>query len=373
MKLLRLYIHNSGILKNTRIDFTHHSEIQNMICLAGVNGSGKTTVMELIFNLINFINPDLSLQNIFFDRLKPNVLTRTEFAQLDILLEGKLLSLVLGEKKNVQSDVKYTGKQSFIIESEIQNMIKHFENAVVKTSEGDNYEPVLIQELTRVRGAERFSNRKVDKKEIHFFEPLLNRLEEISTDEKASQNIFQNMPAVYFFNAHDREIRDIRYNSIPQEKRKYEIAHRYSPKNDDLTKTLVFYDYAYSDKFNDLKNWVNKHILVGKTIEKIDRVNFQVVIKTKDGKEHGLELLSSGEESLLIIATQLYLRASENTIFLIDEVDQSLHPEFQERVMRLLRQLQEDKCCQIMVSSHSEIIWNTFEEQAIIDLTEMVM
>lgn len=50
MKLLRLYIHNSGVFKNTLIDFTHHGEPQNLICLAGVNGSGKTTVMELMLN-----------------------------------------------------------------------------------------------------------------------------------------------------------------------------------------------------------------------------------------------------------------------------------------------------------------------------------
>ena len=44
MKILRLYIHNSGVFKNTLIDFTHHGEPQDIICLAGVNGSGKTTI-----------------------------------------------------------------------------------------------------------------------------------------------------------------------------------------------------------------------------------------------------------------------------------------------------------------------------------------
>jgi ABC-type Mn2+/Zn2+ transport system ATPase subunit len=362
MKLLRLYIHNSGVFKNTIIDFTHHDEPQDLICLAGVNGSGKTTVMELIFNLINFINPDLSLQNIFFDRLKPNVLTWTEFAQLDVLIEDKVLSLVLGEQNNIQTNSKYTGKQGFIIENEIKSLIQHFENTVVKTPKDDNDEPILSlnRKLTGIREAELFFKRQNDWKEEQVVEPLRQKVE-------------KNRASVYFFNAHDREILDIRYSSIPQEKRKYEIAHRYNPNKDDLKKTLIFYDYAHPEKFNDLKVWVNKHVLVGKKIKGIDRVHFQVVVETKDGKEHGLDRLSSGEESLLIIATQLYLRAYKNAIFLIDEVDQSLHPEFQEQVIRVLKQLQKDKSCQILVSSHSEIIWNAFEDKGFISLTELVI
>jgi len=372
MKLLRLYIHNSGVFKNTLIDFTHHGEPQDLICLAGVNGSGKTTVMELIFNLINFINPDLSLQNIFFDRLRANVLTWTEFAQLDVLIEGKVLSFVLGDKNNVQIHSEYTGRQGFIIENEIKTLIKHFENNVIKTPEDENNESILIRKLTGVREAERFSNRKIDWKEEHVVKPLIEKVENIY-EEKVTQNVFQNRPSVYFFNAHDREIQDIRYSSIPQEKPKYKITHKYTPNDDDLTKTLVFYDYALPEKFNHLTVWVNKHVLVEKSIKKIDRLNFQVVIETKDGGEHGLEQLSSGEESLLILATQLYLRASPNAIFLIDEIDQSLHPEFQEKVMRLLKQLQKDKGCQILVSSHSEIIWDAFKDKGFISLTELVI
>jgi ABC-type lipoprotein export system ATPase subunit len=369
MRLLRLYIHNSGVFKNTLIDFTHHGEAQDLICLAGVNGSGKTTVMELIFNLINFINPDLSPENIFFDRLRANVLTWTEFAQLDILIDDKVLSLVLGDSNNIQIHNEYKGKQAFIIENEIKTMIKHFEDNVIKTPENDDN---ISKKVTGLRVAEWFSNRKIIYKEEQIVKPLIQQVEKIYKEGKITNDI-HNMPFIYFFNSHDREILDIRYSSIPQEKRKYEIAHRYNPDKDDLTRTLVFYDYALSEKFNSLKAWINKHVLVGKTIKEIDRINFQVVIETKEGEKHGLELLSSGEESLLIIATQLYLRASQNSIFLIDEVDQSLHPEFQEQVMRLLKQLQTDTDCQIIISSHSDIIWDSFEDQGFISLTELVI
>jgi len=341
-----------------------------MLCLAGVNGSGKTTVMELIFNIFNFMNPNFSLKNIFEDSLKPNILTRTDFAQLDISVDGKILSLVLGDASEIQADVQHHEHQGFIIENEIKTMISFFENNFVKTPEGEEDSAVRIGfgEVDR-----RFSERHIEKKNTDIFDSLLSNIDKSLYDENAVQNENGSLPFIYFFNAHDREILDIRYAFIPRDKPVYRIAHRYSPKKDDLKKKLIYYSFAYQNKFESFKDWVNKYVLIGKQIDKIDKVNFQVVIKTADGREHGLELLSSGEESLLIIAAQLYLRASESAIFLIDEVDQSLHPEFQGKVIKLLFQLQRDKGCQIIVSSHSEIIWDAFNERGLLDLTEMVM
>jgi len=265
MRVLRLYIQECGLFEHTLIDFTHDGNAQDIVCLAGVNGTGKTTIIELIFHLILLLKPSLSPQDISYDRLKPNILTRVQFAQLDILFFDGIISLVVGE------------------------------------------------------------------------------------------------------------IQDIRYASIPSEKPKYNLAHRYSPDDDDLNKTLVYYDYAYQEKFESLKNWVNENILVGKSLEKIDRPNFKALIKSDKGHYHGIELLSSGEESLLIIAMQIYLKAHKNSIFIIDEIDQSLHPEFQRKMISLIGKLQKEKDCQIILSSHSEIVWRYFDKKGLIDLTQMVL
>ncbi|MCK5716476.1 MAG: AAA family ATPase [Thiomargarita sp.] len=358
MKLLRLYIHNSGVFKNTLIDFTHNNKPQNLICLAGVNGSGKTTVMELIFNLINFLQPNiLFTSDIFFDRLKPHILTWTEFAQLDILIENQVLSLVLGDEKNIQYDKQYKDQQSFIIENDIKMIVEQYENHLFKAPTHKN-NVMVSQMLTNT-----FHNRQINRKETKIVKALL---------KKVTQDI--NMPLIYLFNAHTREIQDIRYSSvIPQEKQKEDIACKYHPIQEDIKQTLISYDYAYPDKFKELIAWLNKHVLVDKSIKGIDRINFQVIIETRDSSKHVLERLSAGEESLLIIAFKLYLKASHNTIFLIDEVDQSLHPEFQERMIRLIKQLQSEKGCQIMISSHSDIIWNAFKDKGFISLTELVI
>ncbi len=226
MKLLRLYIHNCGVFQNTLIDFTRNNEHQNMLCLAGANGSGKTTVMELIFNIFNFMNPNLSIQNISFDRLKPNILTRTDFAQLDISVGGKILSLVLGDSSKIQTDVQHPEHQGFIIENEIKTMISRFENNVVKTPEDEDQPAVMNTKVSGIRESERFSDRHIEKKNTDIFDSLLSSIDKSFYDENIAQNEDGRLPFIYFFNAHDREILDIRYASIPKDKPVYQITHR---------------------------------------------------------------------------------------------------------------------------------------------------
>jgi len=369
MKILRLYIQHCGVFHQTLIDFTHEGIAQDVLCIAGVNGSGKTTVIELIFNLIALLNPQLSLQDFSYDRLKANILTRVEFSQLDIEIDNKIISLVIGSAEKIQKT--NSDKQVFIIESDLKPLISQYENSVIKTPENEDESDIILR-VKEFKANKDFSERVVDKKNSEIIQPLIDDIEK-SLSIKNGQKDNKSLPSVYFFNAHDREIRDIRYNSIPNEKLKYQLTHKYHPRNDDLKKTLVYYDYAYQEKFEQLKDWLNKYILVGKSIEKIDRPNFNVVIKTNQGSTHGLELLSSGEESLLIIATQLYLRARENAVFIIDEIDQSLHPEFQEKIISTIKLLQKEKSCQVIVSSHSDIIWKNFKDKGLIDLTETVL
>lgn len=368
MRVLRLYIQDCGVfVKPTLIDFTHNSEAQDILCLAGVNGAGKTTVVELIFNLISLLDSDISPQHITFDRLKPNVLTRVEFAQLDILVEEKVISLVIGKSEQIE---RCKGlEQAFIIEPDLSSLILDVENALIKIPENEEISPT-IEQLAILKAAENFSNRVKLSENIEKFKPLI---EQIKSSNKTGLDKNLDLPFVYFFNAHDREIQDIRYDSIPNESPKYRLTCRYHQQRDDLKKVLIYYDYAYPKKFNELKNWINQHILIDKIIDRIDRPSFSVVIKAKNGRYHGLELLSSGEESLLIIAMQIYLKAHRNSIFIIDEIDQSLHPEFQEKIITVMKKLQTEKQCQIIITSHSEIVWSAFETKGLIDLTEMVL
>jgi|GEM_PF-1112899 len=376
MRVLRIYIQECGVFECTLIDFTYQNKAQDIICIAGVNGTGKTTVLELIFNLISLLNLSISPEDISYDRLKPNILSRVKFAQLDILIDGKILSLVIGQPSEIQKDNNSGLQQAFIIAPELGSLIFQFENTIIKPPEEEEEKIRVIKRFKEFKDfydENNVSERSIIQKDTSIFESLISKIKEaIDTPESPTIKNLE-LPFIYFFNAHDREIKDIRYVSIPKEKPHYDLARRYHPNKDDINKYLVYYEYAYQNEFESLIAWINDNVLVDKYIDKIDRPNFNVLIKTKNGKHHGLELLSSGEESLLIIAIQLYLRSHKNSIFIIDEIDQSLHPEFQEKIIVLIKKLQELKKCQIIISSHSKIIWNNFHKQGLVNLTEVVL
>ena len=50
MKIKNLYIENKKRLKNLSISFENNSEILDTVVLTGINGTGKTTVLEAIYD-----------------------------------------------------------------------------------------------------------------------------------------------------------------------------------------------------------------------------------------------------------------------------------------------------------------------------------
>lgn len=53
MKVTKLFIDNYKVFKDFHLDLTHDGKPQDLIVLAGVNGSGKTTILEVINGLLN--------------------------------------------------------------------------------------------------------------------------------------------------------------------------------------------------------------------------------------------------------------------------------------------------------------------------------
>ena len=83
-----------------------------------------------------------------------------------------------------------------------------------------------------------------------------------------------------------------------------------------------------------------------------------------------LEQLSSGEQNILIMLLELRRRLIPHSIVLIDEIENSLHPAFQHRIVNGLKRLQEIIPFQLIVTSHSLTILEAFGTQSARILTQ---
>ncbi|OHD13810.1 MAG: hypothetical protein A2086_07640 [Spirochaetes bacterium GWD1_27_9] len=368
MKVLRIFLYNTGVHKKRVIEFTdNNGNFKNFICLAGVNGTGKTTLFDLIENLGRFLNRKVQLNDFSINIERENVLSLVDFVQIDFLIDNKIISVVIGDEKYIQND--NTKEQMFIIENNVKEIIRKFEDDLKSQTEEKN---ISMIEKTRFEFYSReFAKRAKRLKKTKNNKSFFPVLQEISNN--IDKNLIQNqtnLPFIYYFSDNDKKIIDTRYKILPKYELRYDIVHKYSPSQDDLKGLLVYFDYAFNDKYLQLVEWINKNIFEDKEILQIDRPNFNVLIKTNTGDTHNIDYLSSGEKSILVILVNIFLFANEQSIILIDEIEKSLHPQFQEKLLNLIKKLQKERGFQVIISAHSRKIWEDLQEDEIIDLTK---
>ncbi|MBS9774120.1 MAG: ATP-binding protein [Tenacibaculum sp.] len=83
----------------------------------------------------------------------------------------------------------------------------------------------------------------------------------------------------------------------------------------------------------------------------------------KDDTDIPLVQLSSGEKQLIILLTEALLQKGEETLFIADEPELSLHIEWQRKVISSIRKLNPNS--QIIVATHSPEIVGKFKESVI--------
>lgn len=94
-----------------------------------------------------------------------------------------------------------------------------------------------------------------------------------------------------------------------------------------------------------------------------------VKISDKEKEEVPLEYLSSGEQHLIVLIGELLFKAEENSLVLIDEPEISFHPEWQEKFLGILENIQRENKFSALISTHSPILigdrWDSVIELAL--------
>ena len=100
------------------------------------------------------------------------------------------------------------------------------------------------------------------------------------------------------------------------------------------------------------------------------RDNEKVIFKNDNEKEFDIDNLSTGEKTLLSKVLYLYFKDVKNQIILIDEPELSLHPAWQNRVLKLYENFAKENNCQIIIATHSPHIIGSAKNEYIRILTE---
>lgn len=326
IQLKSLRVIDCGPLKDVCIDFTDAAtgEPLPVTLIVGANGSGKTTILELI----------TALAQVMAVRGEDEiVLQRARYAQADWIVDGVAFTSFYGERlsspelaEDHYGQFTRSGKPP-----ESQNGGNLAYNMMsLRMHQSDTDIPFV-------------ADWKVKAGQVNTF----------------------TLPSVLYF-PFDRILVPVQGNQLYREETKYEWVHRYETVRSfkgSLSSYLVWLEYSDPRAFEQVRSVLNRIAGGNKTFE-IDRKNLRAVVRTSSGDTHDLSLLSSGEQNLLILLLELRRRLLPGSIVLIDEIENSLHPAFQHRIAQALLQLQEEVPFQLIATTHAETFVDVFGTKA---------
>ena len=328
---------NIGPLKDVTLDFTDPSgnPRQNTL-IGGANGNGKTTVLELIFALLELLDPALSFSKAFIPSLIYDPFK--QYAHLALVIDDIPITIPYGQRPDA---FEATGELLAIYQEEGL---------------------VLGQKpVSHIRSQE---TRQANSK---FFESIQNRIAAQENMKLAFNNITLDAkddslvtPSVLFF-PHSRVISPTQGTNLSIEDTVYQWAYGFETVRTfagSLNSYLVWLEYSDTEEFQRVIVFLGKHLDDKKF--GIHRKTLSSTVTTRDGQTHNLDKLSSGEQNLLILLLELRRRLLPNSIVLIDEIENSLHPAFQYKIGFALKKMQQEIPFQMIVTSHAPAVLKVF-------------
>lgn len=90
-----------------------------------------------------------------------------------------------------------------------------------------------------------------------------------------------------------------------------------------------------------------------------------VLFKNNNGKEFDIDELSTGEKTLLSKVLYLFFQDYKNKVILIDEPELSLHPSWQNRVLKIYENFAKVNNCQVIIATHSPHIIGSAKSESL--------
>ena len=309
MKIEKVHIKNVKGIKDLELSFKKDDKILDVIVLAGVNGSGKTTILESIKDFFNNTNIN------YDEPEKSNV-------NLDIFFEDF-------EKKKIKEAEKSSNNNK----RPLWDFFSALQNYEIYIKRSDKHYHIHIA-------------KKFDIPPKIIYVPAENKFEEIQT---YSTTLSREYKFINIINSN--VIKDI--PSYIATRRNYLATIEEDLTMKEITNKVV-------NEINSIFDILELDVKL-KGFSKDEKT--MPIFENSAGEEFDINDLSSGEKQLFLRTLSIKMLEPKNSIILIDEPELSLHPKWQQRIIEVYKKIGENN--QIIIATHSPHILGSVSNENI--------
>ena len=318
MKIKNLHIEEYNGLENLYLNFESEGKVLDLIVLAGINGSGKTRVLESIRYWFEMFRSKAVNVELFYEENEREV--------LENLMNSEGLTEI---EKEMQKEIEYTDC--------LRNIKFYNYDYRHNKTENRNYNSKIISRS--------FEKLKIFPKIIYV--PTEINFEEI---KKAQTNLKKEYSFINIVDSY--EIKDIPSYIATQ-------ISKVANEEENLTMGQV-----RKKVFAEINGIFEILELDVKLSEISKDENSMPIFTNSSGKKFGINELSSGEKQLFLRTLAIKMLEPENSIIMIDEPELSLHPKWQQKIVDVYKKIGKNN--QIILATHSPHILGSVEKENII-------
>ena len=309
MKIEKVHIKNIKGIKDLELSFKKNNKILDLIVLAGVNGSGKTTILESIKDFFNN-------KNVNYDEPKKSNVN------LNIFFEEF-------EKKKIKEAEKSSNNNK----RPLWDFFSALQNYEIYIKRSDKHYHIHIA-------------KKFDIPPKIIYVPAENKFEEIQT---YSTTLSREYKFINIINSN--VIKDI--PSYIATRRNYLATIEEDLTMKEITNKVV-------NEINSIFDILELDVKL-KGFSKDEKT--MPIFENSAGEEFDINDLSSGEKQLFLRTLSIKMLEPKNSIILIDEPELSLHPKWQQRIIEVYKKIGENN--QIIIATHSPHILGSVSNENI--------
>ena len=310
MKIEKVHIKNIKGIKDLELLFRKDNEILDVIVLAGVNGSGKTTILESIKDFFN--NKNIDFNNI--------------------------------EKSNVNLDIFFEDFEKKQIEEVEKSSIDNYEHKLQ-----DFFSALQSYEYYRKNSNDYYQNQIAKRFNMPpkiIYVPAENKFENVETKSTTLSREYQFINII-----NSNVIRDI--PSYIATRRNYLATIEEDLTMKEVTNKVI-------NEINGIFDILELDVKL-KGFSKDEKI--MPIFENSAGEEFNINDLSSGEKQLFLRTLSIKMLEPKNSIILIDEPELSLHPKWQQRIIEVYKKIGENN--QIIIATHSPHILGSVSNENI--------